>query len=258
MHTKKPSGLYRLIKGTVRFFYPEYWIVGAENLPQQPCLIVGNHAQIHGPVACELYFPGEPYTWCAGEMMEWKSVPQYAFQDFWSHKPKYSRWFYRLLSYLITPLSVCIFNNARTIGVYHDSRILSTFKSTVKRLQEGSSVIIFPECPTPHNHIVYNFQENFADVAKLYHKRTGKALSFVPLYVAPALRQLHIGKPIAYNPQEPMDTQRSRICKDLMAQITATAQALPAHTVVPYPNMPKKHYPTNIPKEDAVHEKTGG
>lgn len=41
-----------------------------------------------------------------------------------------------------------------------------------------------------------------------------------------------------------------------MEQVTEMAQALPKHIVVPYPNMPKKQYPCNIPQE-ATHEKTG-
>ena len=34
-----------------------------------------------------------------------------------------------------------------------------------------------------------------------------------------------------------------------MDGITALALAQPAHTVVPYPNMPKKQYPKKIPLE---------
>ncbi len=244
---KKPSALYRLIKWLVWVFYPKMEVVGAENLPREPAVIVGNHSQLHGPIACELYFPGDRYTWCAGEMMQLKEVPAYAFQDFWSSKPKSVRWFYKLLSYLIAPISVCVFNNARTIGVYHDSRVMSTFKQTVKALQSGSSVVIFPECYEPHNQIVYTFQENFVDIAKLYHKRTGEKLAFVPLYLAPKLHRMYIGKPVYFDPEAPIAQERHRICECLMDRITDMATALPLHTVVPYPNMPKKNYPTNIP-----------
>ncbi len=246
METKKPSALYRFIKWLVWVFYPKIEVVGAENLPDEPAIIVGNHAQLHGPIACELYFPTDRYTWCAGEMMNLKEVPAYAYRDFWSQKPKAVRWFYKLLSYLIAPLSVCIFNNAQTIGVYHDSRIMSTFKSTIKCLQSGSSVVIFPECYTPYNQIVYQFQDHFVDVAKLYYRRTGKALAFVPMYVAPNLKQMHIGKPLYFDPAAPIDQERQRICAGLMEAITQMAVALPRHTVVPYPNLPKKDYPTNI------------
>ncbi len=242
---KTPSRLYRALKRLVKIFYIKYDVEGTENLPDEPCIIVGNHTQMHGPLACELYFPGDRYTWCAGEMMELKEVPSYAFEDFWSQKPRYTHWFYKLLSCLIAPLAVCIFNNANTIGVYRDSRVITTFKTTVKRLTEGHSVVIFPEHDVKHNNILYEFQEGFVDIARLYYKRTGKLLSFVPLYIAPKLRKMYLGKPIAYRADVPKDEEPSRICRYLMDEITLIARGLPEHTVVPYRNIPKKDYPSN-------------
>lgn len=255
---KRISPLYKLVKWLVRVFYPKIEVVGAENLPEEPAMIVGNHSQMNGPIACELYFPGSRYTWTAGQMMHLKEVPAYAFQDFWSQKPKYTHWFYKLLSYMIAPLSVLVFNNAQTIGVYRDARIISTFKTTVNRLTEGAHVVVFPEHDQPHNHILCDFQDKFIDIAKLYYKKTGKELSFVPLYIAPRLKKMYLGKPIRFCASNPMDEERRRICDYLMSEITHIACALPVHTVVPYRNIPKKEYPTNIPKEVAVHESTGG
>ena len=252
----KFSSLYKIIKAAVRFFYPKMEVVGAENLPDEPAIIVGNHTQMNGPIACELYFPGERYIWCAGQMMHLKEVPTYAYQDFWSNKPKCIRWFYKLLSYLIAPLSVCVFNNANTIGVYRDNRIISTFKETVQKLQEGSSVIIFPEHDEDYNHILCNFQEKFIDIARIYHRKTGAELSFVPLYIAPYLKKMYIGKPIRFCSSTPIKEERRRICDYLMEEISEIACGLPEHTVVPYRNIPKKHYPSNIPHEVSAHEKT--
>ncbi len=251
MEKPRSYPIYRFIKFCVRSFYPKLTVVGAENLPQEPALVVGNHSQMHGPIGCELYFPGSRYTWCAGQMMHLKEVPEYAFQDFWSQKPKAVRWFYKGLSYVIAPISVCVFNNANTIGVYHDSRIISTFKNTVKRLQEGASVVVFPECYTEYNSIVHQFQENFVDIAKLYYKRAGKCLPFVPLYICPERKELHIGNPVYFDPAQPLDPQRHEICLYLMDSITQMAQALPRHRVVPYPNIAKKDYPYNRPEEPA-------
>lgn len=257
MDNKKPSLLYRLIRGSVKLFYPKMEVVGAENLPQGEAIIVGNHTQMNGPIASELYMPGKHYIWCAGQMMHLKEVPAYAYQDFWSGKPKYSRWFYKLLSYIIAPFSVCIFNNAHTIGVYHDARILSTFKSTVAKLQEEARVVIFPEKDEDYNHILCRFQDKFVDVAKLYYKRTGKEIAFVPLYIAPALHKMYLGKPIFFCADNPMEEERSRICRCLMEEITRMAVSLPEHTVVPYRNIPRKKYGSNIPKENG-HETTDG
>lgn len=255
MQKKKISPLYRFIKWLVWVFYPKMEVVGAENLPEDSAIIVGNHTQMNGPIACELYFPGKRYTWCAGQMMHLKEVPDYAYTDFWSQKPWCVRWFYRLLSYVIAPLSVCVFNNADTIGVYRDGRIVSTFKNTVNRLCEGANVVVFPEHDVPYNPIVCEFQDKFIDVARLYYKKTGKELAFVPMYIAPALKQMVLGKPIYFQSDIPLDEERSRICTYLMDEITRIACRLPRHRVVPYRNIPRRNYPYN--KEVLPVEKTG-
>lgn len=250
---------FRAIRWLAQLFYPKFRIEGAENLPDESCIVVGNHSQVNGPGACELYFPGEYAIWCAGQMMELKEVPDYAYQDFWSGKPKYIRWFYRIASYVIAPFSVCVFNNAHTIPVYRDARLISTFRKTAEALEGGMNVIVFPECAEKHNCIVNQFQDKFIDVAKFYYKRTGRALSFVPMYVAPRLKTLYLGKPIVFCPDAPMVQERHRICGRLMDEITDIAVHLPKHTVVPYNNVSKRLYPTNIPCEViSDHEKTDG
>lgn len=240
---KKTSLMYKIIKALVALFYPKTELCGT--LPEGAAIIVGNHTKMNGPICSELFIPKPRYTWCIGEMMDKNQVAAYAYKDFWFEKPSYIRWFYKLLSYIITPLSVCVFNNADTIPVYRDARIMSTFKLTLKHLQEGCRVVIFPEHSQPHNHVVNDFQDKFIDIAQLYYKKTGKALPFVPLYIAPSLKQLHLGEPIYFDPEAPVDQERSRIKKYLMDTITETAEALPPHRIVPYSNIPKKQYPMN-------------
>ena len=258
---KKGKGIgyvcFRIIRWLVWLFYPKITLEGIENLPQEPCIIVGNHTQMNGPICGELYFPGNRRIWCAAQMMYLREVPSYAFQDFWSGKPKWTHWFYRLLSYAVAPLSVCVFNHAQTIPVYRDNRLMTTFKQTVTALESDTNVIIFPECYDPYNGIVNSFQEKFVDVAKIYHKRTGKELLFVPLYIAPRLKKMYLGKPIRYSAETSAPQQRQIICRYLMETITDIAVKLPRHTVVPYANIPKKDYPMNTIDEVTTYEKTG-
>ena len=241
--------LYVLLRGLVKLFSPTLKAEGLEHLPDEPCIIVANHCQMFGPIAGQIYFPDKRYIWCAGQMMHLKEMPAYAYADFWSRKPKAVRWFYKALSYIIAPFSVCVFNNADTIAVYHDARAVATFKNTVSRLSQGSHVIIFPEKDAPCNQIIYEFQDKFIDIARLYYKKTGKTLSFVPMYIAPSLHKMYLAEPICYDPQKPVDSQRAEICSYLKRAITDTACALPRHRVVPYRNIPKREYPYN--KEEA-------
>ncbi len=246
---KKKPLFFRIILFALRLFYPKTNIVGWENVPNEPCVIIGNHTQMHGPITCELFLPDNCYTWCEAKMMELKDVPAYAFADFWSQKPKYTHPFYKLLSYMIAPISAVIFSNARTIPVFRDSRILTTFKKSLEKLQDGKNIVIFPEYDKKYNNILYDFRKGFIDIAKLYYKRTGKELSFVPLYIAPKLKEMHFGKLVKFSAEAPLEEEKKRIRQYLMDELTEMAINLPPHTVIPYRNIPKKFYPQNTPKE---------
>ena len=257
MENKKTTWIYRVIRWLVWLFSPRFRLEGTDNLPEGPCVIVGNHSQIYGPIVGEIYIPGPRAIWCAGEMMNWDEVPAYAYRDFWSGKPRAFRWFYKLLSYLITPLAVCIFNNARTVPVYHDTRLITTFRRSVELLQGGCRIVIFPEHYEEHNNIVHDFQDKFVDLARFYYRKTGEALQFVPMYLAPELALATFGTPVRFDPAAPIADERRRICSALMDAITDIAVSLPEHRVVPYPNIPKRDYPKNIPLEVYdTHEKT--
>jgi hypothetical protein len=132
-----------------------------------------------------------------------------------------------------------------------DSRIISTCKKTVAALCDDARVVIFPEHDVKRNHIIYDFQDKFIDIARLYYKKTGKALAFVPMYIAPNLGKMYLGEPTLFCPDTPMDEERRRILEYLMDSVTGIACALPEHRVIPYRNIPKKDYPSNIPPREA-------
>ncbi len=260
MKRKKPSLfsklMFKILVAIVRFFFGKYEFVGTEKIPPKDAVIVANHCQMAGPLFGELYMPKNVYIWCAGDMMTFSTVPSYAFSDFWSQKPRWTHPLYRLLSYIIAPLAVCLFNNARTIAVHRDARVMGTFKRTVKFLEEGKNILIFPEKDEKYNNIIYTFEENYIDIAKLYHKRTGKALSFVPMYIAPTMKKSFVGESVTFNPDADFKEEKKRINASLAKSITSLAYSLPEHIVVPYRNMGKKHYITNKAIEEVPNEKT--
>ena len=105
--------------------------------------------------------------------------------------------------------------------------------------------MVFPEFDEKYNNIIYNFKDKFIDIAKLYYKKTGKELAFVPMYIAPKLKIMCFGKPISFSLDTSIEEERKRICDFLKKEITEVACSLPIHKVVPYRNIPKKYYPFN-------------
>ena len=239
------SSLYFVIKRIVSAVFPVYQIEGVENLSHGPSVVVGNHSQAFGPLAVELYFPKEHYTWCISEMMERDKVADYAYKDFWSKKPLVLRPFFKLFSYIIPPLSELVFTNADTIPVYRDRRVMKTFQLSCDKLKDNAAIVIFPEDYTKYNNIVHEFQRGFVHVAKYYYRQNNAVVSFVPMYVCPELKKLVFGKPIMYDPDSKVDVEAERICKYLQQSISEIAYSLPRHRVVPYPNVSKKNYPFN-------------
>ena len=121
-------------------------------------------------------------------------------------------------------------------------------------MEEGANIVIFPEHDEPYNHILQGFQEGFVDVARLYCRRSGKGVCFVPMYVCPTLRKLYILKPIAFDPTAPIQEERKRICAYLMEAITEKADSLPLHATFGY----RKSLNTyNRPLEEKPNEEAG-
>lgn len=236
---------FRILKGLIRLFYGKAELLYMAAIPEKNVVFVANHAQMNGPIVGELFFPKNTYIWCAGEMMHWREVPAYAYRDFWSQKPRWQRPFFRLLAFLITPFAVCLFNNARTISLYHDGRAATAFKESVRHLSKGDSILLFPEKDETDNNVVYAFQESFSEVARLYSRRTGETVTFVPVYVAPALRKIYLGEGVLFDPAADAAEERRRIAGEMSWRITEMARALPPHRVVPYRNVPKKNYLSN-------------
>ena len=155
------------------------------------------------------------------------------------------------------PFSVCVFNNAHTIPVYHDTRAISTFREAVNKMKDGYNMVIFPEYNKKYNNILYDFQDKFIDTARFYHKQTDREVKFVPMYVAPRLHKVFFGESVRFDFSAPVKDERQRIKNELMNRITELAAKQPEHIVVPYRNIGRRNYPKNIPIEVYDNEETG-
>ena len=245
-------GCFRAVRGFVRLIYPKTKIENLDNLPDEPCVVVANHCQLNGPIIGELYFPENKTIWCAGGLVHLKEAPDFIYNDFFKFKPQRLKWLWRIASYILAPLFPFFFSNADTIAVYHDGRILYTFRQTVDALAQGKRVVIFPESFEGYNNIVNRFHDGFADIGRMYYRRTGKPLAFVPMYIAPKLKSAYIEKPIYYDPTLPTREERARICSYLTDTIVQKAVSLPRHKVVPHDNISSKNYPYNIEDREVI------
>lgn len=230
-------------------FFPKFELVGEENLPESSCMIIGNHSQVYGPVSCELYMKEKFKIWCACDVMDKKIIKDYAYEEFWGRKPKAIKWFFYLISRTASWFT-SVFTDAHTLPVYRGMKIMTTYKLSIQSLEEGYNNVMFAENYNPHNNIVNEFKQGFVDLARIYYTKTGKKISFVPMYIAPELRKIFLCEPIEFIPELSPEEERTRITGYLMDKITEKASELPLHKVVPFANTTKEDWGYNTPIVD--------
>lgn len=204
----------------------------------RPIVFIGNHCQIHGPLMGHFGFLEDARIWCTNEVLYWKSCPEYAFDMFLGgyQKPKNKQWLYRILSYLMTPLLLLAFRGADVIPVYRDARLVTTYNKSAETINDGKNIIIYPECPEPLNDFINKFNPGFVDIARFMKLKAKKEIVFVPIYLAPELKTIKVGKPIEYDYSRNVKEQREELLEKLQNEVTRLGESLPEHKVVYFIN----------------------
>lgn len=218
---------YRIIKLCVRPFLRAK-IVGKKNIAADDSarVFVANHLEVYGPVLAYLHLPvRKKRFWIIDKMMDANLAAQqmsYAVNDPNNFKwaPK---WLKKLgvkaLKGIASYVLVC---KAKGISVSRDNarKMIQTFQESVSAMGKGYSVVLFPEMQYKERGFgeVY---DGFVTLGKYYYKKTGKLLSFYPVYIDKFDRKMNIGKPIKFDPEKPNDT--ARIVNYLSSEINAFA-----------------------------------
>ena len=239
----KPGYLYnRIMHGIARMAFPKAKTVFEEPFDGEPSVFVCNHAAVRGPVMMTLDFVIKHQTWVVHCATDREKTPNYAFHDILTGESRRFKGFYRFLARIITVMLPTLLKYEPVIPVYHDSNILTSFKQSIKALNDGDSLVIFGESTERYTAYINRLQPGFIDFARLYYRRSGKRLNFYPVYVEKKNAVISVGKPIAYDPELPMDEQRGLIADYLCDNIDRLARQLPPHTPVPF--LPQRWYDT--------------
>ncbi len=225
---------YKCIRGILHLFFSHADNTYEETPAEEPAVFVCNHSAIIGPVMMTLNFKRKHQTWTISYAMDSKTAVNYAYHDVFFSRSRKCKWFWRMLSHVVAKMLPPLLIYSDTIPVYHDKNIIKTFKQSVKALTDGDDLVIFAESPKRYSKYVSELQPGFIDLARLYYRKTKKALKFYPVYLEKKNAIISVGKPITYDPEIPLDTQRDKIAAYLRDNIDRLARALPKHKPVPF------------------------
>jgi len=212
--------MYQFIVGVLDLFLWGGELIGEENLPRRgPAVFLANHLDATGPIAAACSIPLRIHPWVIADMMDKDLAPIWLQADFTERqlhlKPPVSRW----LSRALCKISVPLFYSLGCIPVYANDydRMRETMEMSMAVLREGKFLLVFPEDYRLSRDPVTKmqpFQHSFARLGEAYYAETGERLMFYPVVIH-ATGHLVVGKPVAFNPLNPVGPERRRL-KELM------------------------------------------
>ena len=236
----KPNLYSRAMRKLATLVFPRSKIISKTPLTDEPAVYLCNHSGAIGPSMMTLYFKKPHKTWIIGYILNKEKAPNFVFNDFFFGRSKKCQRFWRFLAKIVAKMLRPLLEYGRPIPVYHDKRMIETFRQSLDTLLDGENLVVFPECPTRYSEYVNSFYAGFVDIGRTYYAATGKDLAFYPVYVEKKNRVISVGEPVYYDHTKPPHEQREKISEKIRDSIDALARELPKHKPVPF--LPKVWY----------------
>ena len=167
-----------------------------EEMPQK-AIFVANHAAMNGPLAYSLFLPYFHVTWGAHEMLgNYKMRYRYLKDVYFHQKRKKSKAASRFLATFDAMFSIYFYRGIKVLPTYPDMRLAKTIKNSVACLDDGTSVLIFPEdSDDGYKDVLTSFHGGFVVLAERYRKQHGgQDVDICPMYYSKSKRKIVIGK----------------------------------------------------------------
>ena len=208
------------LRSVVRFFTHRMTTVWEEPFDGQPAVFCPNHAGLYGPVDMMAHFElcDIARPWFNAAVADPKQIPAYVRQDYWwkpgcALEPLYNA----TLPYLAAALMPPVMRTVPGIPVYHDMQVLKTFRQSLKCIQEGEHLVIFPQQPSGYKSHHMTLNKGFLQIAVMAQRSAKVALKFYPVHIDHRHHTITVKKPIAYDLTRTLAQQEQEILDHLAA-----------------------------------------
>ncbi len=216
---------YRLCRGIVRLRYSGYKLT--ENTEaKQPVVYLCRHRNAIGPLVSLAYIPSMPRPWmlsvfcdkesCKKQLTEFTCPVSWGFNAFWSKQfPK-----------IVAPMFISLVNKVRTIPVYRGSpKIRQTFVQTIKALEEGDNVIIYPDVDyKEEDGSIGELYEGFLMLEQLWQRKHDDHIRFVPVNISTEHKTIVMGDVISFSGDVPFAEEKKLIAEQMQKTMEAMAE----------------------------------
>ena len=202
---------YRIAVPLVRLFIPRLEPVWEVPFDEEPCVFVANHERAVGPLEMAANFPLrlDSYIWIFADPLSRKTTPAYVRQDhWWDENGKLAPLWNAVIPPAVSLVLPPVLRSAPHVPVYHDGRAATTMKESLRLLQSGKNLVIFPEIPTGYGeHDTEKINEGWLMLLPMYSRRAGKPLQIRPVRLDPEAGKMVVRAPFGMDPDVPLQDQ---------------------------------------------------
>lgn len=218
---KKKQPFFSLVKGILRLLYKKPKIVKTAGEIAEGSIIVGNHCSMRGPVVYELYLPAFNAKWGAGEMLgDYKTRFRYLRDVYFMQKKGHGKAFASFLAAFDAFFSIFFYKGMKFLPTWRDARFAKTIVNTIDVLEDGTSVLIFPEnSEEGYKEVLTEFYPGFVSLAECYYKKTKKDIPVYPVYYHDKMQTMVIGEPCYVQEYLKKGLSREEIARELRDKV---------------------------------------
>lgn len=195
-----------------------------------PVVFVANHYKLFGAISIPFNIPYRVHMWMLHDLVIPEEIYSHLCSWIKSEHPERSdkrvcrraRFYTKRVAYMTRCLeAIPVMKNG-------DPReMIKTMRITAEIMESGDHILIFPENKGDgfkNDGDISEFLNGYIQVARFYHKQTGKDTTFYPIYIGKKQRTYTFGTPVRYN-SENGNEEKERVANAVYGQMRAMADA---------------------------------
>ncbi len=197
---KKGKWWFRIVKNLMKCRYkkPDFIFLGEEF--KDGSIILSNHEGTDSPLSIEMYMDRKVRFWGAYEMNSGLGeLYKYQTNVYYHQKKHWNIHLARLFCLIASPLTYMFYRGLNLISTYRDGRFYKTVKESYRAIEEGNSIVIFPEnSEKGYLPELEGFYGGFLVLAEYAYKK-GRDISIVVSYFKKNEKKYIFDNPVKYS-----------------------------------------------------------
>ena len=164
---------FRVLRNIMKIRYKNPRFIYFGEPFENGALILSNHEGTDSPMSLEIYCDKPLRMWGSYEMNSGlRKLYKYQSKVYFHEKKHWNIHLSRLFCLIASPLTWLFYSGFDLISVYKDTRLIKTLRESVRAIESGDNIVVFPEDSTKgYLAELEGFHEGFVLLAELCLKR---------------------------------------------------------------------------------------